>query len=93
MLNKNITLEFIEKYIDKEWDWREISMLPILTKEFIEKYPNKPWDWDGITWNSKLTTELIEKYSGKITNWCHISSKLMNDRNKKIRDEIEMKLK
>lgn len=37
--NKNITPEFIEKYIDVfPWDWYWMSFNPNLTLEFVEKY-------------------------------------------------------
>ena len=44
-MNPNITIEFIEKYPDKPWDWYWISSNPNITIEFIEKYPDKPWNW------------------------------------------------
>ena len=37
--NPNITMEFIEKYFDKPWDWDWISRNPNITMEIIEKYP------------------------------------------------------
>ena len=43
--NPNITMEIIEKYPDKPWDWNWISRNPNITIEFIEKYLDKPWNW------------------------------------------------
>ena len=45
----NITMEIIEKYPDKPWDWYYISSNPNITMEFIEKYLDKPWDWEWIS--------------------------------------------
>jgi len=39
--NPNITCEFIEKHINENWDWSEISKNPNITLEFIEKYIKK----------------------------------------------------
>ena len=47
--NPNITMEIIEKYPDKPWNWSAISCNPNITIEIIEKYPNKPWDWYWIS--------------------------------------------
>ena len=45
--NPSVTLEFIEKHIDKPWDWGStgLSINPSITLEFIEKHIDKPWDW------------------------------------------------
>jgi hypothetical protein len=32
----NITLEFIEKYIDKPWDWSRLSVNPNLTQNLSQ---------------------------------------------------------
>ena len=49
--NSNITIEIIEKYPDKPWNWVSISRNPNITIEFIEKYPDKRWDWYWISIN------------------------------------------
>lgn len=45
--SKHLTPRFIEKYIDKPWDFTVLSKNPIITPEFIEKHINKPWEWGG----------------------------------------------
>ncbi len=49
--NPNLTLKFIEKYIDKPWEWGEfgLSNHPIMTIDFFEKHKTKPWDERCIT--------------------------------------------
>ena len=37
-------MEFIEKYLDKPWNWYYIPRNPNITMEIIEKHPEKPWD-------------------------------------------------
>ena len=58
----NITIEIIEKYPDKPWNWNWMSCNSNITMEFIEKYSDKPWDWDWISSNPNITIEIIEKY-------------------------------
>ena len=61
--NPNITIDIIDKYPDKSWNWDGISCNPNITMDIIEKYPNKPWSWDFISLNPfKKEKELfIEK--------------------------------
>lgn len=42
--NKNITIDIIEKYVDKPLNWEKISENKNLSSEFIIKYRYKPWD-------------------------------------------------
>ena len=49
--NPNISMEIIEKYPDKSWNWYVISENPNITMEFIEKNLNKRWNWNGISRN------------------------------------------
>jgi len=44
-LNKNLTWNIIEKYIDNDWDWMSLSRNPYLTWKIVNKYPNKSWNW------------------------------------------------
>ena len=52
----------INKYSDKPWDWKWISINPNLTMEIINKYSDKPWDWENISNHENITMEMIEKY-------------------------------
>ena len=61
--NPNLTMEFIEKYIDKPFG--EVYLIIQITMEFIEKYPDKPWRWYCISYNSNITMEFIEKHPDK----------------------------
>ena len=71
--NKNLTIEIIDKYPDKEWHWGKcgISNNPNLTMEMIEKYPDKEWHWGtgGISSNPTLTIKMIDKYPDKKWHW------------------------
>jgi len=66
LLPNNLLLYLIEKYPNKQWDWKGISWNPNITMEIIEKYPNKPWSWYWISRNSNITMEFIEKNVNKI---------------------------
>ena len=64
--NPNITMDIIEKYPDKPWDWARISLNPSITMDIIEKYPDKPWNWKWISLNPSITMDIIEKHIDKI---------------------------
>ena len=66
ILNHNLTMEILETYPNKPWEWDYISANPNITMEIIEKYPNKPWSWVHISCNPNITMEFIEKYIDKI---------------------------
>ena len=69
--NENLTLEFLEHYIDKPWVWGKngLSKNPIITPEFIEKYIDKLWDWGMLSKNPNITPEFVEKHIDKPWNW------------------------
>ena len=33
--NPNITIEFVEKYPDKPWDWTDLSYNPNITMKYV----------------------------------------------------------
>ena len=60
--NPTITLEFIEKNINKPWNWgkKGLSNNPNITPDFIEKFIEKPWEWGkkGLSRNSKYNSRI-----------------------------------
>jgi hypothetical protein len=42
--NSNITMDIIEKYPNKNFDWTKVSNNSNITMYIIEKYPDKKWD-------------------------------------------------
>ena len=51
---------FIQKNLDKNWNWAEISKNPNITWEIIDANPEKEWNWaclsrnPNITWYNKI---------------------------------------
>jgi hypothetical protein len=77
-------LFFIEKHIDKDWNWGldGLSSNPVITPQFIEKYLGKDWWWGkgGLSSNPSITPEFIEKHINKDWDWGKdgLSSNKMN---------------
>ena len=46
--NKNITWDFIQKNLDKWWDWRGICCNHNITMENVDANVDEQWDWWGI---------------------------------------------
>ena len=73
--NPNITMDYIEKNPDKDWNWNSISHHSHLVSEF-EKYPDKPWDWDLLASNNYLTFEIVK--NNPYRRWSFIKGQLIN---------------
>jgi len=61
--NKNLTLDFIEKYNNERWNWYDLSSSNIMTLDFIKKYmyDYRSWNFDYIILNYTLDEEFIIK--------------------------------
>lgn len=60
-----VTMDFIEKYIDKPWNWRELSWNSNITSEFIEKHIDKPWSNIHVNVKNGIDLNFIEKHIDK----------------------------
>lgn len=71
--NVFITVEFVEKHLDKPWHWGEygLSSNPNMTIEFIERHRDKPWDYGkyGLSSNPCITSEFVERQRHKLWSW------------------------
>jgi hypothetical protein len=48
--NENMTIEYIAKYKDSNWNWGRIAYHPHII-ENIEMYADLPWDWNSLSVN------------------------------------------
>lgn len=83
-ISRRMSQSFIEKHIDKSWDWKEVSRNNNITLDFIEKYIDKPWDWEYISRIKSIPVVFIEKYIDKPWDWEYISKN-----NENIEDIVE----
>lgn len=67
--NANLTIPFIEKYIDK-WNWFQLSRNVNLSFDVVEKYINRwgRWAWFGLSANKNLPLEFIENHINESWN-------------------------
>ena len=61
----SVTIDIIDKYPNKPWNWDYISCNPNIIMDMIEKYPDKPWNWHYISSNRNITMDFINKYPNK----------------------------
>ena len=73
--NKNITLDIIESYDEKYWDWQGISANPNLTIDFIEKHINQDWNWYNISNNNNIPFHIIERFPHKPYDFIALSKR------------------
>ncbi len=84
---ENLSIQFIEKFIDKDWDFNRLSYNKNISLQFMRKYNNKPWKTTKIqiiqfytdcpidifkTYDSIY--EVSENDYGFNTNWEYISA-------------------
>lgn len=64
-----LTFEYIEKNINKNWNWSIISGKTKYIMKFLNKYPEKI-DYNSASFNENLDLKYVEKHSNKNWNWC-----------------------
>lgn len=88
--NQSITIDFVEKYIDKPWDFKYFTNISKigkdeLTASFILKHMDKDWDWRTLSereeGDCRYHEAIVEYALGKVEE--------MKERVKNIRNEIE----
>jgi hypothetical protein len=78
-IKRNIPPEIIEKYIDKPWDFKELSCNTNVSMKLIEKYPDKDWDWNYLSSFGCITFDFIQNHDDKPFNWISISKRTVLD--------------
>jgi len=68
-MNPNITMDIINQFPDKEWDWNEISRNPNInvTTTFIDEYPDNNYDWDYICYDQSFPTQRKAYVNSKLS--------------------------
>jgi hypothetical protein len=74
--NPNLTKEFVNKHIDKQWNLNDVNMVQnndyCLTR--IKENPNGDWEWYLKEKNAKKIMEMIDEDPDKEWNWHYISA-------------------
>ena len=65
-MNPNVTMEYVEAHLDKNWNWGGLSMNPNVTMEFVEAHPDKNWSWYHLSLNPNVTMEYSKHILTKI---------------------------
>ena len=78
-----VTPEFVDKHIDRPWDWDKLSTMLVsdssnglsrwqrqedFPTSFLEKHIDEPWNWTCFSNMNRMPLEFIEKHIGK--PWC-----------------------
>lgn len=76
-----LTTDFVERHIDKKWDWLDLSRNRVVTPELVERHANKPWVWgrstkmfdrtrfSGLSNNPSITPEFVLRHLDKDWDW------------------------
>jgi hypothetical protein len=71
--NRYISLDFINKNLDKPLNWIRLSYNPNITLEFIEYHIDKEWYWNVLSDNPHININFVKKYINKSWNWISLS--------------------
>ena len=63
--NPNLTMTYINKHLDKGWNWAEVSANSAITMDDIDNNPHIPWASyvDHIVENPNITVSMYNKYT------------------------------
>ena len=68
------TPEFVERHLEKDLCWTNLSMNPSITIGFIELHLEREWDWSDLSMNPSITPEFVEKHPDWKWDWFNLSS-------------------
>ena len=51
--NDSLTMDFVERHMDKPWDWKRMTYNESLTMDFVERHMDLPWDLCELSKNPK----------------------------------------
>lgn len=66
------TLEFVEKYSDKNWWWTDVMELPGFDFKFVKRHPHKHWAWQNVSRLQDFDIEFVKEYPDKKWDWIHV---------------------
>lgn len=75
-LSKNpniISYGLLEKNVNDDWDWKELSLNPYITFDFVKKHIKKPWNYKYLSLNQNITLKIIEENPDIFNNYEWIS--------------------
>ena len=55
-----VLTDFVEKHLDKPWDFSYLSDNKSITTDFIEKHMDKSWDYYYLSLNPVITISFIK---------------------------------
>ena len=69
----DLTIETIEKFQDKDWDWTSIMHHPNFSIKWLKRLPNAPWEWNHMHASDKFRMYWIQVFVDKPWNQRAIS--------------------
>lgn len=75
--NPNLTEEFIERYIDKDWDFQKLTK--IVSLNFIDRFSDKNWDFHYNISSRIDNIAFLERYINRFWNWEILQKRLNID--------------
>jgi hypothetical protein len=64
-----LSMDFVEKYPEMNYNWGNLSCCSNLTHEFVIKNVDKPWNWHMLTQFVTSVLSLIDRFPEKDWDW------------------------
>ena len=71
----NITLDFIDRHPEIQWNYKGLSNNPNLTIEYVIAHPELPWCWINISYNDGMSIKTVVENADKPWDWDMISGR------------------
>ena len=67
--DNTVSMDFVTKHLDYNWNWDNISEHPSVTMEYIIANPKLPWVWECVSMNPNVTMDHINSHPDLPWNW------------------------
>lgn len=71
--HEDLTIETLEKFPDKDWDWASIVHHKNFSVKWLKRLPDAPWEWNHIHTSNKFRMYWIQLFPDKPWNQMAIS--------------------
>lgn len=75
----NLYLQFVERFIDRDWDFGIISNHSFITFNFIMKYYDKDWNWTKLSRLRDLNLSYVKLLKHKDWDWFFIFKRFVEN--------------
>lgn len=77
--DSNLYLQFLERFIYKDWDFNILTNHKCITCNFIMKYYDKDWNWNKLSRKPDLNLSYVKLLKHKDWDWFFIFKRFIEN--------------